>query len=82
MMFEDGVKTKNKTTYGYQQRRERREERRGERRVDRCALRYLASTSPKPPNKTAGWLCMNGFDSRVIKDVCFCGSMVETKPRQ
>jgi hypothetical protein len=51
------------------EREERIEER--ERRADRWAHHLVASTSPKPPNKTVRWPNMNGFESWVAVDVWF-----------
>jgi len=40
---------------------------------------HVASTSAKPPCKTAGWPKVNGFDSWMVEDTRFWSSMAKTK---
>ena len=40
---------------------------------------HVASTSAKPPCKTAGWPKVNGFDSWMIEDTRFWSSMAKIK---
>jgi len=39
----------------------------------------VASTSAKPPCKTAGWPKVNGFDSWMVEDTRFWSSMAKIK---
>ena len=40
---------------------------------------HVASTSAKPPCKTAGWPKVNGFDSWMVEDTRFWSSMAKIK---
>ena len=40
---------------------------------------HVASTSAKPPCKTAGWPKVNGFDSWMVEDTRFWSSIAKIK---